>query len=445
MMDLPDPKMPHEEAPLGRSTDRSPGKPFLLLWASQSLLLLGSSLTRFALGLWAFGQTGKALDFTGLVASSLLPAALLAPWAGTAADQHDKRRIMLAADVLCVLCSGALAGLTWQGLLQLKYLHTINVVDVAARAFHMPAYMALLFGILPQRQVSRAIGLIGMSIGVIEICAPVAATVLMPSVNLRGIVIIELVAASIGIFLLWRTFELSPRPTAMQATPMDTCLLAWPNFVRALLFFETHRLMFCLLSYATLQASLVALAATLITPLVLSNHSSDTLGTIIMAGEFGGLLGAASLSFRDTPGRLMVCLLACEATVSACMFAAGLGHSAGVYATCLFVASAAASAASGFSTALWMCKLPTEQQGCLFALIGMVTMLMAPVAVGGFAADRIFEPALSRGGPLAPTIGAMLSVDKGKGLAMVFVLCGTGGLALSISALASVRLRNVNR
>ena len=46
---------------------------FILLWATQTLSRLGSSLTPFALILWAYGETGSALSTALLTVSSYVP------------------------------------------------------------------------------------------------------------------------------------------------------------------------------------------------------------------------------------------------------------------------------------------------------------------------------------------------------------------------------------
>lgn len=46
---------------------------FLILWTSQTLSRLGSSLTPFALVLWSYGETSSALATAGLTVSLYIP------------------------------------------------------------------------------------------------------------------------------------------------------------------------------------------------------------------------------------------------------------------------------------------------------------------------------------------------------------------------------------
>ena len=71
---------------------------FILLWATQTLSRLGSSLTPFALILWAYGKTGSAFDTALLTVSSYVPYILLSLPVGTLTDRMNKKHLMLLSD-----------------------------------------------------------------------------------------------------------------------------------------------------------------------------------------------------------------------------------------------------------------------------------------------------------------------------------------------------------
>jgi Bacterial protein of unknown function (DUF894). len=74
-------------------------KEFLILWGSQTVSGLGSSVTSYALILWVYGQQGTASSITLLSFFTLLPSILFSFIAGTLADKWDKRRPCLSATV----------------------------------------------------------------------------------------------------------------------------------------------------------------------------------------------------------------------------------------------------------------------------------------------------------------------------------------------------------
>ena len=69
---------------------------FLILWATQALSTLGSSMTGFALIIWSYQQEGSALTTALLSACSYVPYVLMSIFAGAEhpAVFHHSRRIL---------------------------------------------------------------------------------------------------------------------------------------------------------------------------------------------------------------------------------------------------------------------------------------------------------------------------------------------------------------
>ena len=80
-----------------------PLKNFLILWRTQSVSQLGSSITAFALTLWLYETTGSSLSTAALTICSYAPYVLMSIFAGVLTDRLDKKKIMLVCDLLAVL------------------------------------------------------------------------------------------------------------------------------------------------------------------------------------------------------------------------------------------------------------------------------------------------------------------------------------------------------
>lgn len=74
-------------------------KDFLILWSTQSVSQLGSSITSFALTLWLYEKTGSSLSTAALAICSYAPYVLMSIFAGALSDRFDKKKIMLGCDV----------------------------------------------------------------------------------------------------------------------------------------------------------------------------------------------------------------------------------------------------------------------------------------------------------------------------------------------------------
>ena len=79
-------------------------KTFLVLWSTQSLSHLGSTMTSFALTLWLYQKTGSALQTELLSICSYAPYVLMSIFAGALSDRWDKKKVMLFSDTFAA-CS----------------------------------------------------------------------------------------------------------------------------------------------------------------------------------------------------------------------------------------------------------------------------------------------------------------------------------------------------
>lgn len=96
--------------PLRRNRD------FLYLWSGQAVSVLGSQTSRIAYPLLVLAVTGSAAKAGLASAAATLPYLLFPLLAGVYADRHDRRRIMIACDILrlVALCGVTVAAVTGQ-------------------------------------------------------------------------------------------------------------------------------------------------------------------------------------------------------------------------------------------------------------------------------------------------------------------------------------------
>ena len=70
---------------------------FIVVWIGQLVSTIGSGLTAFALGVYAFNLTHTASSFALVTLFSFLPSIMLRPFGGVLADRFDRRLMMIAA------------------------------------------------------------------------------------------------------------------------------------------------------------------------------------------------------------------------------------------------------------------------------------------------------------------------------------------------------------
>lgn len=101
-------------------------KDFYILWSTQSISQLGSSITAFALTLWLYEQTGSSLGTALLTICSYAPYVVMSIFAGALTDRFDKKKTMLVCDVLAVMCTIIIFILYKTNALAVWHLYALN-------------------------------------------------------------------------------------------------------------------------------------------------------------------------------------------------------------------------------------------------------------------------------------------------------------------------------
>src|SRR5687767_7533556 len=86
--------------PLPLPASRLTGMPaFTVIWFGQLISLFGSSMTRFAIGVWLYEQTGLATTLTTMIFFGNLPRIILTPFAGALTDRWNRKLVMMVSDL----------------------------------------------------------------------------------------------------------------------------------------------------------------------------------------------------------------------------------------------------------------------------------------------------------------------------------------------------------
>jgi DHA3 family macrolide efflux protein-like MFS transporter len=101
---------------------------------------------------------------------------------------------------------------------------------------------------------------------------------------------------------------------------------------------------------------------------------------------------------------------------------------------------------NGSSQALWQAKVPPDIQGRVFAIRRMIAWSTIPLAylLAGPLADRVFNPLMREGGPLAASVGSLIGAGPGRGAGLLLILAGFLISLVSIPGLLHPRIRRVD-
>ena len=100
---------------------------------------------------------------------------------------------------------------------------------------------------------------------------------------------------------------------------------------------------------------------------------------------------------------------------------------------------------NGCNQAIWQSSVPLSLQGRVFAVRQMVTrgaQLLALVAAGPLA-DQVMAPLMNAGGLLSGSVGQVIGVGAGRGIALIFISMGLLAVLTAGFGWLSPRLRRV--
>lgn len=165
---------------------------FLLLWSTQSMSQLGSSITAFALTLWLYEETGSSLSTAALTICSYAPYVLMSIFAGALTDRFDKKKAMLSCDLFAAVCTVETLLLFRTGQLRIWHLYLLNGVSGLMNTVQQPASEVAMTLVIPKKHYQRTSGLRNLSRSLISILNPLIATALYALGGLRVVIGVDL-------------------------------------------------------------------------------------------------------------------------------------------------------------------------------------------------------------------------------------------------------------
>jgi len=150
----------HAARGLGHTLRALRSRNYRLFFAGQGLSLIGSWMTRVATGWLVYRLTGSA-GWLGIIAfAEQIPLCLITPVAGVLADRWNKRRILLAAQILSMLQSLTLGVLALSGGIHIWHILALCFFQGLVNAFDVPARQAFVIEMVDrQEDLGNAIAL----------------------------------------------------------------------------------------------------------------------------------------------------------------------------------------------------------------------------------------------------------------------------------------------
>jgi DHA3 family macrolide efflux protein-like MFS transporter len=407
---------------------------FVVVCLGQTISMLGSGLTAFAVGVWVYHSTGSVTRFALVTFCAVAPLTFLSPLAGAVVDRFDRRWVMVVSDAGAGAASLALALLFWSGRVELWSLCAAMVWSSVCRGLRFPALAASIPLMVGKEHLGRANGMLEIGNAASQLLAPLTAGFLVGAIQIRGVILLDV--ASFAAAILSLLAVRIPNPPRQQAAvagpPRRRQLAAAAGWV----YIRERRGLLGLLALAAAINLTIGLVQTLIQPLVLSFASAAVLGAVLSTSGVGMLAGGVIMAVWGGPRRRLAAIVGLLLLQSVALLAGGARASAVTVGAAAFLYLLCLPIVISCTQAIWQTKVPPEVLGRVFAIRQMTSAAALPVAflVAGPLADRLFEPLLAVHGPLAGSVGRLIGVGPGRGIGLLFI---TLGVFLALAAAAA--------
>jgi len=135
----------------------------------------GTWFQNLAASLFVYRHTHSPFLLGVLQFATFIPVLLLAPWAGSAADRFDRRRLVLWSQLCATVLTGLLAGLAWARLAPVAVVITVSLGLGVVSAFSAPAAQALIADLVPREEIQSAVALNSMTYNLARAVGPALA------------------------------------------------------------------------------------------------------------------------------------------------------------------------------------------------------------------------------------------------------------------------------
>ena len=397
---------------------------FYLLWSTQSLSQLGSTMTGFALTLWLYEKTGSALSTEMLTMCTYFPYVLMSIVAGAITDRFDKKKTMLACDTFAAACTVLVLVLYKTDLLCVWHLYAINGVSGLMNTVQQPASEVAYTLVVRKEQYQRISGLQSLSRSLISIGSPLMAAAVYGAAGLGAVIILDLVSFSVAFMTLACAIQI-PAVRAGTETEENVLMLAGGG----LQFLKENLLILHVILFMA-GVNLIASAFDAVLPaLVIPRCGNSVLGIVTSCSGIAMVLGSLLVTIMKKPrDRVRVIYQTMLFSLGIENFVLALTRNPIWWCAGQVVGWILVPVMSANENVIIRNSVPVDLQGRVYACRNTLQFFTIPIglALGGFLVDEICEPFMAVQ-PSSSLPSLLFGSGKGSGAALMMFVLGISG------------------
>jgi MFS family permease len=399
---------------------------FTIVWVGQAFSLLGTSMTAFALTIWAYQLTGSATALALVNFFHITPLLLISPVAGVIVDRSNRKLMMALSDLASGLATIGVLILYVTGNLQIWHLYVVSVISGTFQTFQWPAYSAAITMIVPKQHYARAHAMTDLAGNTSGIFAPLLAGALLAFIGLGGILTIDIATFVIALGSLLIVHIPQPKATEEGQASRGSI---WKESAYGFRYIFKRPSLLGLQLVFLVGNFFTSMAYTLAPPMILARTDNNSIifGSVQTAGAIGGVVGGLAMSAWGGSRRKVHGVLGGWAASGVLgIFLLGLGRSLPLWAVASFFGAFFVPLINSSNQAIWQSKVAPDLQGRVFAIRRLIAWFVNPLAtlIAGPLADFALEPAMRQGGALTGAFGWLSGIGPGAGMALIVMFAG---------------------
>ncbi len=407
---------------------------YIILWLSQSVSGLGSSMTGFALVLWAYEQSRSAMSVSLMSFCNYVPYIIISLFVGDFIDRHKKKTIMLVSDSIAAAGSLAVLVFLLAGRLAVWNIYVINIIIGVTNAFQQPASAVATGRLVPEEKISNVSGMNSFSNNLIVVFGPMLAAFLFAVGGLPLILLIDLVSFACAFCVLLFFIVIPEQPQEKQSSSPFAGIAEGFAFLK-----KEKGILYIMLTMALINFFSRLTYENILSPMILARSSGNSiaLGIVNACMGIGGIAGGIVVSVKKESRHKAVAIYASAALsflFGDLMMA--VGRNAFWWSTAAIAASLPIPFIMANQNTILYRKIPAAMQGRVFAVRNAVQYSTIPVGIilGGYLADYVFEPFMASESRMSGMLEKIVGNGAGSGMAAMFLCTGVCGFAVSMAS-----------
>lgn len=419
---------------------------FFTIWGGQLVSAIGSEMTHFAIGIWAWELTGKATPLSLIFFFAHIPTLVGSSFAGVLVDRYDHKKLMIIGDTVAGLSTVAIVLLFLSNNLEIWHIYLTTAIKGLFGYLQRLAFSASISRIVTKKHYARTTAMMSIKLSISLVLSPACAGVFYPLIGLTGILCIDIITFIVAVSTLW--FIDIPQPKIPKARSSHDQNRYLQELTFGFRYIFQRKGLLALMGFMAISNFLTeSSGAGLLGPMFLarSNNNTVILGSIQMAFGIGASLGAIVLTIWGGPKLRINGLLVSTGLGGAIKIILAMGQGSLMWMPLAALAGFFAPWPGSFNHAIWLSKVEPVILGKVLATRYLATQMIVPlgVVVSGVLADYIFEPAMKTDGYLARIFGGVFGTGAGAGIALQIGLISCCSILITILAYSFYPLRNM--